>query len=198
MSSAPRVLGAGVVTVAAALAVGWLSQVPYDAVRGSGALIRLAWRTRGTRVEECRRLTAEELERLPVHMRQDEVCEGRILPYRLVVALDGRTVVDDSVRPSGAREDRPLYVHHEVWVEPGTHALAITFSRDTVPADTPDRPDTASTPGASERKRPGEREAAAPPRLSLARRLVLERDHIALVTYDAEQRRLILKGYGAP
>lgn len=181
--------GGGALAIGATLALGWLSQVPYDAARESGAVVRLAWRTRGTRVEECRRLTAQELERVPVHMRQEEVCEGRVLPYRLVVVLDGRTVVDEAVHPSGARADRPLYVYHELPVEPGPHEVEVTFTRDTVPADRAD---------ARERERLGERESAAPPRLALARRVTLERDHIALVTYDAEQRRLVLKGYGAP
>ncbi len=189
MSLAQRSLGAGIAALAATLALGWLSQVPYDPVRGSGALVRLAWRTRGTRVEACRRLAAEELERLPVHMRQEEVCEGRVLPYRLVVVLDGRTVVDEAVRPSGARADRPLYVYHDLPVEPGPHEVTVTFTRDPVPAD---------TVSARERERLGEPASAAPPRLTLARRVTLERDHIALVTYDAEQRRLLLKGYGTP
>lgn len=189
MSIAPRTLGAGIVALAATLALGWLSQMPYDAVGGSGALVRLAWRTRGTRVEECQRRTAQELERLPVHMRQAEVCEGRVLPYHLVVVLDGLTVVDQAVRPSGARADRPLYVYHDLPVEPGPHDMEIRFTREPVPTD---------TLGPRERARAGGAEPAAPPTLTLAQRVTLERDQIALVTYDAEQRRLVLKGYGAP
>ncbi len=189
MSLTRRWLGAGAATLAGTLALGWLSQLPYHAARDAEAVVRLAWRTRGTRVEECRRLTAQELEQLPVHMRQEEVCQGRTLPHRLVVVLDGRTVVDQAVYPSGARADRPLYVYHELAVRPGTHDLDITFTRDPVPADTASQP---------ERERLGERESGAPRRLALTRRVTLERDQIALVTYDAEQRRLILKGYGAP
>ncbi|MBI2535483.1 MAG: hypothetical protein HYW06_00585, partial [Gemmatimonadetes bacterium] len=120
--SQPRAwIGGGALAVGMTLALGWLSQVPYDAAGDVDAVVRLAWRTRGTRVEECRRLTAAERERLPIHMRQEEVCQGRTVPYRLVVVLDGRSVVNEAVYPSGARADRPLYVYHEFAVRPGWH-----------------------------------------------------------------------------
>ncbi|MBI2401276.1 MAG: hypothetical protein HYV20_00755 [Gemmatimonadetes bacterium] len=188
--SQPRAwIGGGALAVGMTLVLGWLSQVPYDAAGDVDAVVRLAWRTRGTRVEECRRLTAAERERLPIHMRQEEVCQGRTVPYRLVVVLDGRSVVNEAVYPSGARADRPLYVYHEFAVRPGWHDLDIAFTREGVPSD---------TAGEQERERLGERESAAPPRLALTRRVMLGPDQIVLVTYDAEQRQLILKGYGAP
>lgn len=188
MKQIGRWVGGAALALGATVGLGWLSQVPYDAPRDAEALLRLAWRTRGTRVEECRRLAPEELERLPVHMRQEDVCEGRIVPYRLVVVLDGRTVVDEAAYPSGARADRPLYVYHEFPVEPGWHGLDIGFTRDVVPAD---------TTGETGRERLGERESAAPPRLGLTRRVLLARDQILLVTYDAAERRLVLKGTDA-
>jgi len=182
-----RAAAGGLVVLAAAIALGWLSQVPYRAAGEGEALVRLAWRTRGTRVEECRRLTPEELQQLPVHMRQEQVCEGRVLPYHLMVRLDGRTVADDTVHATGARADRPLYVYREFRVSKGPHDIEVTFRRDLVPAD------TASAPGSGE-----QRESAAPPRLEFLGRIVLARDQIALVTYDPDQGRLVLKGYGVP
>jgi hypothetical protein len=174
-----------VLAVGVTLALGWLSQVPYDAASDVESMVRLAWRTRGTRVEECRRLTDAELERLPIHMRQEQVCEGRILPYRLVVALDGQTVVDEEVYPSGARADRPLYVYREFPLRPGRHDLDIAFTRAPIAEDTA-------------RGREGERDATAPERLTLRQQVMLEADQIVLVTYDAEERRLVLKGPRAP
>ena len=189
MSRARPWIGAGALALGMTLALGWLSQMPYDAARDVQAVIRLAWRTRGTRVEDCRRLTAAELERLPVHMRQEEVCEGRTLPYRLVVVLDGRTVVDEAVYPSGARADRPLYVYREFPVRPGRHDVDIAFTRDPVPSD---------TAGERGRERLGDRESPAPQRLRLTRQVTVGTGHIVLVTYDTEERRLMLKGSGAP
>ncbi len=104
-----------------------LSGLSYTPRQPEDALLRLSWRSPGRRVEECRRPTPEELERLPVHMRRDEICEGRIVPYRLRVTLDGRLEVDAEVHAAGAREDRPVYVFRELWMPPGRHALRISF-----------------------------------------------------------------------
>src|SRR5581483_10229084 len=92
-----RALGA--ITAAASLAfLAALSRVPYAAEPGADALLRLAWRARGERVEQCRRLTPAELARVPAHMRQEIQCTGRIVPYRLRVALDGREVINELVQ----------------------------------------------------------------------------------------------------
>jgi hypothetical protein len=40
-------------------------------------------------------------------LRQEEVCEGRILPYRLVVELDGVAAVDEVIHGAGAAELLP-------------------------------------------------------------------------------------------
>jgi hypothetical protein len=78
-----RALLAAVLAAGATVGLGWLSQVPYEPGSSDDAMIRLSWRARGARVEECRPLTAEELERIPSHMQREEICEGTVLPYRL-------------------------------------------------------------------------------------------------------------------
>lgn len=171
---ARRTLGA--VTAAASLALlGALSRVPYTADPGAQALLRLAWRARGERVEQCRRLTPAELARVPAHMRQEVQCTGRIVPYRLRVALDGREVINEVVQAAGARHDRPLYVFRELHVTPGPHALAVRFAREgTVPATAP------------------EDETTTPPELRLDTAVLFPSRRAALVTYDEAQRRLTL------
>ncbi len=181
-----RILGA-TTAVVLTVAIGALSQVPYESDPGDHALIRLAWRVRGTRVEECRRLTEEELARIPVHMRQEEECVGRILPYRLQVLLDDSAVVDQLVRPAGAREDRPLYVFHERSVTPGAHELIVRFELDR--GSGPARaPDTTATRGSD----------TTPSVLELRTRLDMRSKEVALVTYDNERRQLVVQGYGTP
>jgi hypothetical protein len=170
-----RVAGSAV-ALASALAIGALSGAPYTADRADYGIVRLAWRARGERVEQCRRLTTEELERLPAHMRQQERCEGRILPYRLHVRVDGARALDELVQAAGARHDRPLYVYHELPLEPGTHALAVAFAREgDVPA------------GAHEE------EKGTPGRLALDTMVALSPRRILLVTYDDDARRLVVR-----
>lgn len=152
------------------------SFTPYTAERDVGAIVRLAWRARGERVRECRRRTPEELAKLPPHMRQEEVCEGRVLPYRLAVELDGGAVVNQLIHGAGAREDRPLYVFQDVVVAPGTHRIAVTFTREgAVPAD---------SGGA----------LATPSRLSLDTTVTLTSRRVMLVTYDEEREQLVVRG----
>src|SRR5690606_15072501 len=98
---------------------------------GAGdAVLRLSWRVRGIRIQECRTLTPEELDALPPHMRRPEVCEGRIAPYRLRVRVDCRVLADTLVHAAGAREDRPVYVFREFRVVPGVHRVDLRFVRE--------------------------------------------------------------------
>ncbi len=172
-------LAAATLAGGATLALAALSRVPLPAPETPEALIRLSWRVLGERVEECTRLTPEELERLPAHMRREEVCEGRVSPYRLEVRLDGRAVRSEVVRASGAREDRPIYVFEELRVPPGAHEVDVRFTREPVPGARPDSLRAARRP------------EAAPDSLAFRAELALESGEIALVTYDRERRELV-------
>jgi len=191
-----RALAAAMVVVTGG-ALAALSLTPYTAEPGERALVRLAWRARGERVRECRRLSADDLSRLPPHMRQEEVCERRVLPYRLRVDVDGARVVDQHVRAGGAREDRPLFVFHDLAVTPGTHHLRITFEREGTPAARArDEEEEQEDVDATEA---GRRARETPERLELDSVVRLASRQIVLVTYDDEGRRLFLApSDGAP
>lgn len=168
--------GIGVVlALAVAMASGALSRVPYSLESAERAAVRLSWRSPSTRVEVCRRLSPEELAGRPRHMRQPEVCEGRLLPYRLSVLLDGEEVLRESVEPAGARRDRPLYVFRELSLRPGRHRLAVRFAPGEVPAS-----------GAGS-------DGEAPPTLTLDTLLTLPPSGVALVTYSEATRRLVVR-----
>ncbi|MEK7667721.1 MAG: hypothetical protein AAB409_03645, partial [Gemmatimonadota bacterium] len=116
-----------VVAAAVTLAIVGLSRVPYAAEPSEDAELRLAWRYRSERVQQCRRLSEEEQERLPAHMRRTEDCTRGLRPYRLTVAVDGAEAGEadegrerdegraapagvsfvDTVRARGAASDRP-------------------------------------------------------------------------------------------
>lgn len=173
-----RVLGILVLALAG-VSLAILSEAPYTATAPTRALIRLSWRAYSEQVQACRRLTAEELDRLPQHMRQEEVCERTILPYRLRVSIDGAPVTNLLVRAGGAREDRPLYVFHELPVAPGSHRLTVTFEREG-DGDTRDQDEPMPEHEARE----------TPPRLSFDDDVVLAERAVMVVTFDEEQRRL--------
>jgi hypothetical protein len=80
------------------------------------------------RMQECRRLSPEELEALPVHMRRPEVCAGRVAPYRLQVLLGGAMVTDTVIGAGGAPGGTPatpamLALDTTLIIQPGRYAL---------------------------------------------------------------------------
>lgn len=176
MTRVARLGAVGAATLGALLAMRLASFVPYTAERDVAAVVRLGWRARGERVNECRRLTPEELAKLPAHMRQTEVCEGRLLPYRLTVSIDSAPVVDRLVHGAGAREDRPLYVFEDLPVTPGPHRLSVRFTL----VGTATRAASAVGP-------------ATPPRLALDTTVELGFRRIVLVTYDEEREQLVVR-----
>jgi hypothetical protein len=163
--------------VAVTLVTGGLSRVPLALDRTERAVVRLSWRSPVARVEECRKLSEEELAARPAHMRRPEVCEGQVLPYMLTVRIDGEEVAAYTVRPSGVREDRPVYVFREVSVAPGRHRISVAFT-------VADPEDCARGPGAS---------AAVPPPLRLDANLVLPMASVALIMYDEAAGRLVVR-----
>jgi len=178
-----RVVIGSALALASAAALAALSALPYAAEPADQAVIRLTWRARGERVRACRRLTPAELAKLPPHMRQEEVCERRVLPYRLRVTIDGASVVDELVRAGGAREDRPLFVFRDLAVAPGLHRLEVMFERE------------EDGGGRAEREREEDERADArqtPRRLALDQPVTLATRRIVLVTYDDEGKRLRL------
>jgi hypothetical protein len=168
---------AAMLAIAAGLATAALSQVPYRASIRDRALLRLSWRAAGERVQECRQATADELSRQPVHMRTEVICEGRVAPFRLRVEVDGERVIDEQIRASGAREDRPVYVFRERALLPGRHEVVVRFER-------------VDQRGEVEERREGD--APFPRELGLSRSVTLRDGEIALITYDAERRALTL------
>lgn len=194
MNRLARLASGALVAAAATVGVATLSRLPVP-MGADEAFVRLTWRFRGEVTETCRRLSQEELERLPAHMRKEEVCERRFEPYRLRVRLDGRALGDEVITAAGARADRPLYVHREFAIAPGSHRLEVSFA--------PARPSGESSPArqAGEESRAvqgraGEGTGDATGELRLDRRLELNRGDVALVTYDTRLEALVVRTSG--
>jgi hypothetical protein len=113
------------------------SNVPWVAEPADQAMIRLSWRAFGERVEECREPSAEEQADLPPHMRQPRICEGRLLPFRLVVRIDGTGRFDALLPVGGAHADRPTIVFRDFRVTTGPHRVEIRFEVERPPGSGP-------------------------------------------------------------
>lgn len=164
MTALWRTLGVLLAVATAAAGVA-LSNLPMRVAPPDESLLRLSWRAIAERSERCRVPTEAELAAVPKHMRQAEICEGRLASFRLVAAIDGVTLIDRELRPAGAREDRPAYVLEVLPIPPGGHRLDVSFS---VISDSP------------------------PPALELAASIDPEPRDVVLVTLD-EHGSLVLR-----
>jgi len=184
MSRARRIILAALVATALTAAAAALSRVPYTADARAHALLRLSWRARGERVEACRTLGDSEFFALPAHMRQRQICEGGIAPYRLSVRTDSTPLVTRIVRAGDVRATRPLFVFLELPLAPGRHHVHVAFGR----ADS-----AAANDGAGPRM-----DDAVTGQLSFDADVELAPREIALVTYDPDRHALVLRAAGGP
>jgi hypothetical protein len=177
------------------------SAAPVAYHNGGTALLRLSWSARPERIETCRTLSAEELEREEEHMRQRVECEGTFASYTLRVEADQRLVSESAVRGAGFRHDRPIYLLRELPVASGAHRLRVSFTRreqtreQSTKATARERSesDTGIFAGRAEREeveRSRRRRAAIPSRLVLDTTLVFLPGRVVLVTLNAERRIL--------
>jgi hypothetical protein len=181
MTRLDRVTG---LAVALAMTVGmaWLSNARLAPERQGDALLRLSWSARPERVETCRTQTAEELAKLPAHMRQSVICEGGSAVYRLQVLRDGIMVLDELVHGGGLRHDRPLYIFREIPQHAGDAVITVRL----------ERVDPAPGAGGSASASSGPHSISDLPRsLQFERRLHFGRDRVILVTYDPERREFV-------
>jgi len=120
---------AGVTFVAAALVaaavVGWISDLDYTAPRVSGSQLVVTFKHPGHVSEDCRELSEAEKAARPVHMRQDTVCERARADVRLIVSLDGETILSQSYHPAGLWSDLNSLAVEELAVSPGEHTVGI-------------------------------------------------------------------------
>lgn len=204
MIAPPRLFWRAAAAVASAASLVLLaraSAAPMPYHDAGAALLRLSWSARPERIETCRTLSAEELEREEEHMRQRVECEGTFASYTLRVEADQRVMSESVVRGAGLRHDRPIYLLRELPVPGGAHRVRISFARRERPRDRSadestqgrSEPDTGIFAGRAEREeveRTRRRRAAIPSLLVLDTTLVFAPDRVVLITLDAERRTL--------
>jgi hypothetical protein len=174
-----RTIGAAA-AIAATAAMVWASTAPMTIHGSNQGVLRLAWSARPERVEVCREQSAEELAKLPAHMRQPLVCEGTSARYRLTVWHEGRLITDRTLHGGGVRQDRRLYVFHELPLDPGQTSIEVKVDRI-------DEPGANVSPRA---KQPFAVETV-PPNLIFAGRVTIGPREVLLITYSPERRELI-------
>ena len=187
-----RRVGTGVLTVALLAGLSALSRVPFGVGETDGAELRLSWRLPAEPELTCRIRTPEELARLPAHMREEEVCERRALPYRLQVTVNDTTLDDRLLGGRSARTERRLDVHGRFTLPPGQHAVRLEFGREGGSPVTGPREHNRATEGPTHALAP-----PAPVQLSLDTMLTFVKGEVLVVTYDDHTGRLVVIARGA-
>jgi hypothetical protein len=109
-----------------AVAIGYFANAPaFTHFPPDQGLIRLSFSHAAHRVGECRRLTPEELAKLAPNMRKPLDCPRGRLPVYVELTLDGETVYQASLPPTGIFGDSPSRVHKGFPVSPGPHRIEV-------------------------------------------------------------------------
>lgn len=106
-----------------------LVRVPIkaDPAFASSSWLRLSIRLVGQNEKTCEEPSAEKLAATPQHMRALELCTFRAISYQLKLKIDGNELLNQVVHPGGFKQDKPIYVSHELKLSAETHDIEFSF-----------------------------------------------------------------------
>ena len=108
--------------------VGWFSVWPrYQLIEQNQAMVSLSFSHAGQRIGECRKLTQEELNKLPPNMRKADDCPRERLPIHIAFGSDGTTLYEASRPPTGLWNDGESNVYHRMVIPAGKRKLFISM-----------------------------------------------------------------------
>jgi hypothetical protein len=130
-----RLTGQFVVIAALFAAVAAFADWPaYRQIPRGSAIVILTFVHGADRKAECRRLTSQEIEKLPPNMRRVQDCPRGRRPIYVELDLGGRTVFHESLPPTGIAGDGPSRVYQRFVVPAGKYDIAVRM-RDTPRVD---------------------------------------------------------------
>jgi len=108
-----------------------LSHAPSVApVPEGAALLQVSIAHAGARLAPCRRLSAEELAARAPNMRAPEVCPRGRSAVRVIVELDGRVLVEETLPPSGLARDGTSTLYRRFAIPAGERRLTVRVIDD--------------------------------------------------------------------
>jgi hypothetical protein len=104
----------------------WFSVWPrYQLIEQNQAMVSLSFSHAGHRIRACRKLTQEELNKLPPNMRKVDDCPRERLPVRIAFSSDGTLLYEASRPPTGLWNDGESNVYQRMVIPAGTQKLFI-------------------------------------------------------------------------
>jgi hypothetical protein len=95
----------------------------YHQTPEGSAQIKLSFNHSGARIEECRKLTAEELSKLPTTQRRPVNCSRERLPILVQLTFDGTPIYEAVLEPSGLSRDGQARAYQKFIVPTGKHII---------------------------------------------------------------------------
>ncbi len=124
MPSVARYAGQILFHAGFAAAIGTFASWPmYNRMPEGSAQIKLSFNHGGRRVEDCRRLTAEELSKLPSNQRRPIDCSRERLPVTIQLLIDGAPIYEAVLKPGGIAGDGQARAYEKFIVPAGTHLI---------------------------------------------------------------------------
>lgn len=119
-----HIIAGTAVTLGLTLATAWLSASPdWQTLGADQALVRISFTHGGDRSASCRDRTPEELEALPKNMRGKQVCDKKRPPVYVELDMDGATILERNLPPSGIRGSGTSRIYQRVEVPAGDHTF---------------------------------------------------------------------------
>jgi len=130
-----RLAGQFAIIAALFAGVAWLSDRPvYRQIPENSGIMMLTFVHGADRKGECRRLTPEEIARLPPNMRRVQDCPRVRRSLYVELDIDGRRIYASNLPPTGIAGDGPSRVYQRFVMPAGKYDVAVRM-RDTARAD---------------------------------------------------------------
>ena len=128
-------VGQGLIYAAAAVLIGYFATAPvYQQFPEGMAQLKLSFAHGAKRVKACRRLTPQEIAKLPPNERRPNTCERKRVAVHVQLDVDGKRLLDTLLEPIGLAGDGPARIYRKFAVEPGTH-MVVARLRDSRSTD---------------------------------------------------------------
>ena len=119
-----RWLGCAAASAGCVAIVGFASTHPaYHHANPEAAQLTVSFTHAGARVAECRPLSQEEIAALAANMRRTTECPRARVPLRFVLELDGETIVDAVLPPTGISGDGRSSIYRRIALPSGAHRV---------------------------------------------------------------------------
>jgi len=113
------------------LLVASFSDAPaYSQMSPDQALIKLAFSHAAKRIVPCRKRTAEELTKLPAHMRRKMDCPRERSPVHVELEIDDNMIYKSVTKPAGIAKDGRSSIYQRITLPAGKHTLHLYMSDD--------------------------------------------------------------------